>query len=278
MSKSSRLMETTEAKGFLPPLSESDNKARRGRSLILAGSSLFPGAGILTARAALRSGSGYVILAQDQPPFLALSQPDFLVADLSRQGLETLQFSAAAIGPGFGVSDRTEFFIERFQQMKTASLVLDADALTVLARMDSPSLLPSWILTPHEGELARLMNVPSEIIHEDREQWAMKAQEKFGCIVLLKGHGTLIATPAELVRIPTGNSSLAKAGTGDVLTGIITGLLAQGLSPVSAACLGAYAHGLCAELWVADQRDPLGLMASDLLELIPRAFHRLRSL
>src|SRR5690606_26664108 len=128
-----------------------------------------------------------------------------------------------------------------------------------------------------EGELARLMKVPSTTIREDRLGWVQKAQDQWQSVILLKGNGTLVCDGQNLIRIEAGNPALAKAGTGDVLTGLITGLLAQGLSSLEAACLGAFLHGFTADLWVSGGRDPLSLLASDLIEHLPQAMNQIRT-
>ncbi|MNJ92650.1 Bifunctional NAD(P)H-hydrate repair enzyme Nnr [compost metagenome] len=265
-----------EARQLLPKVTRQDNKSSRGRTLIIAGSAEFPGAGILAARAALRSGSGYVLLAQHDPPFLSLEHPDFLMVDLDKHSLGEQHFDAAAIGPGCGVNEKTDRHLQSLFEMQVDRLVVDADALTVMARNTNLERRSTWILTPHEGEMSRLLNIPAEVIREDRAHWVREAQRLFGAIVLLKGHETLIASETELVKIQAGNSALAKSGTGDVLTGIIASFLSQGLAPMQAACLGAFAHGCTADLWVKGGRDPLSMMASDLIEFLPQTLFHIR--
>jgi NAD(P)H-hydrate epimerase len=268
------------ARALLPKVSSADNKATRGRSLLIAGSKSYPGAGVLAARAALRSGSGYAVLAQDAPPFLALENPDFLVVDLQTTRLRDLAFDAVAIGPGCGADEATAIRIRELNDLGCERTVLDADALTVLSAEPLLKVRASWILTPHEGELSRLMGVSADAIRLERSKWVLASQKKYGCVVLLKGHRTLIAhsraDTVELREVRAGNSALAKSGTGDVLTGVITAFLAQGLVPVDAAALGAFVHGEAADLWVAKGRDPLSMLASDLIELLPEALARLR--
>ncbi|MNL49147.1 Bifunctional NAD(P)H-hydrate repair enzyme Nnr [compost metagenome] len=107
--------------------------------------------------------------------------------------------------------------------------------------------------------------------------WAQRAQKKYQARIVLKGPGTLIVSRNRCYQNTSGNTALAKAGTGDVLAGIITAFRAQGLMPLRAACLGVYVHGLCAEIWVSDGNDSLGMMASDLIEILPRALKRIHS-
>lgn len=264
------------ASQLLPQVSPTDNKARRGRCLLLAGSPEYPGAGVLAAKAALRMGSGYVILAQPNIAVSSLQNPDFLLCDLNNKSWEEIKFDAILIGPGFGVNEFTATVIRRLKELHFEKVVLDADALSVCAQEKLFPLPASWIITPHEGELARCLNISSEEIEKNREYFVRLAQEKFQCVVLLKGHHTLIKGASRSYQILSGNAALAKAGTGDILAGMITALRAQGLSPLRAALLGAYLHGACANLWVGSGRDELSLMASDLLGLLPKVIRRVR--
>lgn len=271
------LKKKTAAK-LLPSVSSSDNKATRGRSLILAGSSQYPGAGILAAKAAQRMGSGYVMLAQKNLPAALLENPDFLLCDLNKKSWEKLSWDALLVGPGFGVNTDTEKIIRDLLKTEKDRVILDADALTVCAQKGIFPLRPSWIVTPHAGELSRCLGIPVEEINADRLGAVKKAQALFGCVVLLKGHGTLIANSRRVYQISSGNAALAKAGTGDVLAGVITALRAQGLSATKSALLGAYLHGATANLWVARKQDMLSMTASDVLDYLPQVIYRLRVL
>lgn len=265
-----------KARALLPSRGKSQNKSHGGRSLIIAGSPGYLGASVLAAKAAARSGSGYTILLCNHNTVQPLKNPDFLTAEASPTRLTKIHFDSVGIGPGLGVGTKTEAFIKRLFKMKVPSVVLDADALTVLSKKPSLALAPSWILTPHEGELSRLLKVPTQKLIKARSEYAELAAKRFGCIVLLKGSPTLICDGRHTVKIESGNPALAKAGTGDVLTGLITGFLAQGLHPMEAASLGAFVHGLAADLWVKSGRDHLSLLASDLLEWVPIALAQLR--
>lgn len=271
-----RILNRRGAKKLLPALSESDNKATRGRSLILAGSEEYPGAGILAAKAALRTGSGYVTLAQ-KSIMASLENPDFLLCDLNKKSWVDLKFDAVLVGPGFGVNDFTASIIEELKNRKIEKVILDADAITVCAERNFFPLLPTWIVTPHAGELARCLKTTADDINSNRFEYARKAQDIFQCVVLLKGHRTLITNKnGRIYSIASGNAALAKAGTGDVLAGCITALRAQGLSATRAALLGAYVHGATANLWAARHRDLLSMTASDVIEYIPEILHRIR--
>lgn len=261
-----------KARSLLPKRSASQNKTHGGKTLIVAGSRGMFGAAVLSATAAARMGSGYVTLLTDKA-FPSHRHPDFLIA--TSAGLADWKFSALAIGPGLGTSPRSARLLAQALKLAPPRVVLDADALNLSAQRKLSPFPTSWILTPHEGELARLLGVSSRTIHERRAYYARLAQKKLGCIVLLKGHRTLVATPDRVIEVESGNAALAKAGTGDVLTGMIAGLLAQGLAPTDAACLAAFLHGHLADQWIR-KRDPLTLMASGLLDLLPTELRRLR--
>lgn len=263
---------------LVPSLSQTDNKVRRGKSLIMAGSDEFPGAGILSARAAMRAGSGYVILAHAGLQSSENENPEFLFRDLNQYNWENLKCDAILVGPGFGINAFTASVIEKLKQLKFEKVILDADALTVCAREKLFPLPQSWIVTPHTGELARCLEVSSDEIDREREKFVQKAYDLFNCSVLLKGHHSLICAAQGIYRNLSGNSGLAKSGTGDVLAGIITAFRAQNMTASEALILGTYVHGACANLWWAQKKDPLSLVASDVIELIPKVLFRLRQL
>jgi NAD(P)H-hydrate epimerase len=181
-----------------------------------------------------------------------------------------------AVGPGLGQDPETEIFLRELLRGNSLPAVIDADALNFLARdrglLNDPFMAEKrkrWVLTPHPGEMARLLGTSIEDIQADRVGVARKAGQAWGVTVVLKGSHTVIADPDGQVMInTTGNPGLATGGTGDVLTGLIAGLLAQGLTPVQAAAAGVYAHG-----WAADRigvaRGMSGLIAGDLLDELP---------
>lgn len=269
-----RTFTRTNAKYFLPKISEQDNKSKRGRSLLFAGSKAYQGAGVLAAKAALRAGSGYVTVVQTELVSTALNNPDFIVRSLFDEN--KFSCDAVLVGPGFGVNKKTAEIIATLKKQNVKKVVLDADALTVCAQWQLFPLLPSWIITPHTGELARILNFSSEKIENNREAAVHAAIKLCQCTVLLKGHNTLVGRKNIIYQIRSGNSALAKSGTGDVLAGIITAFRAQGLGSASASLLGAYLHGACADLWVQQSHDPLSMMASDLLELLPLVMKSVR--
>lgn len=265
-----------DARKLIPVRKDTANKSAGGKCLIVAGSAGMFGAAVLSATAAARVGAGYVMLHTDAKNFDSCKNPDFLISDSRNGKIAEIEFSAAAIGPGLGKSASALKLLKELLKIKRVSVVIDADALNLFAANISDPLPANWIATPHEAELARLTGLTVATIRKDRIVAAKKAQKKLGCVVLLKGSKTLVATENRVFEMQSGNKALAKAGTGDVLTGIIAGLLAQGCRPEQAACLGAFFHGFIADEWVNEKNDYLSLMAGDLLQRIPKDLAKLR--
>jgi ADP-dependent NAD(P)H-hydrate dehydratase len=263
------------ARQLLPPTSPEDHKGSRGKSLILAGSKKFPGAGVLAAKAALRVGSGYVYWSE-QTDSTIVELPDVIPFKILRDSWTSLPFSAILIGPGFGTGPRTEKILRSLKAQKSRVVIVDADALTVCAQKKLFPVPDSWILTPHPGELAHCLGISSQEVQKNRYQAISRAQTEWGGIVLLKGSSTLICDGKRTIRIPVGNEALAKSGTGDVLAGIITAFRAQGLTALKATLLGAYVHGLTSALWKNQGKDLLSMTASDVIELLPLVLQSLR--
>lgn len=284
MSRKSNLRKIMRAdvRRHLPRRTEKQNKSHGGRSLIVAGSARYLGAAVLSAQAAARIGSGYVTIAAADGSHLRkfiAKNPDFLMCDFDAAFLQSdlrSQYSAIALGPGLGNKLSVRRLVWRLVKklsLTSIPVVLDADAINAVAQFHTKSdgHFPEWwIMTPHEGELARLLKVSAKHIHANREKYVRIAKAKFGCVVVLKGDRTLIASGSRVWRNTSGNSALAKAGTGDVLTGIITGLLAQNVAAEEAAKLGVYLHGLQADRWIKTGNDHLSLMASDLISRLPK--------
>jgi len=233
-----------------------------------------PGAAVLCARAAARTGAGYVYLCVPSAFYQCVEHPDFIPRTRHPFPTDLAQANATVFGPGVGVTATSLKFLKRLYALNVP-VVLDADGLSMLAK--TPRTLPSnWILTPHEAEMGRLIGEPSAWVAKNRVQAVRRAQKRYSCVVLLKGHGTLVCSARHLWRVDAGNPALAKAGTGDVLSGILGALIAQGLSSEEAACLGAYLHGSLADRWVQSHRDELSLLASDLVDQLPEGLAALR--
>ena len=194
---------------------------------------------------------------------------------------EVLEFVAdkqvLAVGPGLGTADSTVELIRRIVLQAAVPLILDADGVNAFGG-DLDSLAErqgDLVLTPHPGELARLLGTTSAEIQSDRLASARDAARRSGAVVVLKGWQTLVAEPRGTVFVnPTGNPGMATGGTGDVLTGILAGLVSLGLSCTQAACLAVYVHGRAGDL-AADQRGETSLAAADLLASLPRVLQEL---
>lgn len=264
------------ARKNLPTRHNADNKTRGGKALVVAGSAGMRGAAILTATAAARCGAGYVYIHSEKKNLSAQYHPDFLEFD-SPKDLKKNPPTAVAVGPGLQTSKSTRLWITTLAQLRFPYVVLDAHALSVLPDLGNKiQLPPTWILTPHEGELGKLLHVSSQKICKDRLRYAQMAQKKWGCTVLLKGYETLALNSEEIWKVQSGTPALAKAGTGDVLTGMILAFLSQGLKSTAAACLAAYIHGKMASDWVQSGHDVISLMASDLLKQLPTSLKKIR--
>ena len=258
----------------LPQRKADDHKAKQGHLLILAGHDGFWGAGQLASLSAYRMGAGYVTWAGkgESPPLDSV--PEVLTKKISDKNLFENK-TAVVIGPGLGVHPETKNLI--FELKKTNLPVLvDADAFTVCVQENLFPLPSNWVVTPHSGELARLFGIKGQDIDSDRLSFSQKAFQQIGALVLLKGLHSILVDQEKCFIIPTGNSALAKAGTGDVLSGFIGALIARSLSTFTATAVGAFIHGKLADEWVESGRDADTLMAQDLKELLPFVLTKLR--
>ena len=266
----------------LPKRGTTTNKSDHGHALIIAGSSGTWGAGVLSSMAAYRMGAGYVTLAAKEEASHNVFRdvlhdcPDVLTSVVTDNKLwEKPKWNAVAIGPGLGRDDETFELLKKLKNFPKVPVVVDADALTVIAEKKMGPLPENWILTPHAGELSRILGVTAKDIESDRFRYALDASKVLGCHVLLKGFRTVLAYQGKCWVILSGNSALAKAGTGDVLTGMIVALLAQKLSSARAAACAAYVHGRVADEWVRSGQDSKSLLASDIREFLPGLLARL---
>jgi len=297
--------------GWLPERSPDAHKGTFGRTMIAAGSLNYTGAAYLAGAAATRAGAGLVTMALPsviqsavathlaEATYVLLPHAMGVVsvaaADVLREALEG--YDALLIGPGLGQERETVDFLERLlggherqrsmgflrneESAKAAAslppTVIDADALNILAGWeDWPERLPpGTVLTPHPGEMARLMGVSIEQVQADRVGVAQRQAKAWGQVVVVKGAHTIVAAPDGRATIePFANPGLATAGTGDVLAGAIVALRAQGLGAFEAAVGGAFVHGLAGEI-AREEMGTVGMVAGDVLARLPRAFDRL---
>lgn len=266
-----------EARRLLPRRPRDAHKGAGGHVLVIGGARGMPGAARMAGEAAYRSGAGLVTIATDpaHAPVLNAGRPELIVHGVQdKLALGTLLAKAGcvAVGPGLGQD-------EWGQEMLAAALesahplVVDADALNLLAR--DPVHREDWVLTPHPGEAARLIGVSAAEVQADRLTAVRAVCARYGGTCVLKGSGTLVAThrEAELFLCDRGNPGMASGGMGDVLTGIIAALIAQGVAPPDAARLGVWLHASAGD--AAAQEGEHGVLASDLLAALRAVLHRL---
>ncbi|MBI3971634.1 MAG: NAD(P)H-hydrate dehydratase [Chloroflexi bacterium] len=295
-------LEASDAARLLPARPDDSHKGTFGTVLVVAGSNRYVGAAYLTGAAAVRAGAGLVTLALPRHAQLALAgrsvETTFLPLpdDPAVPGcltprhlgllLETaLGYDAVALGPGLGSEDATvdlvRLLLERLAADEGApSVLVDADGLNAIAKSgDWPRpAAPKWVLTPHPGEMSRLTGVPVRDVQADRLGIARESARRWGQILVLKGAPSIVAAPGGTAHLSAfANAALATAGSGDVLSGIIGGLLAQRCPPHEAALAGVYVHGLAGELW-RSAHGAAGLAVSQLAELIPHAERHVRAL
>lgn len=281
-------IEKDDVKMGIPQRKTDGNKSSFGRVFIVTGSIGMTGSGCLAAKAALRTGAGLVYIGVPsaltniyegnvtESITIPLKDTEFGTLDCESKNdiLKIIEkCDVTALGPGLSTDKNiSEIVFEVIKQAKKP-LILDADALNVISEnIDVLKLLKApAILTPHPGEMARLLNVTVLEIQANRIETAKEFACKYKVIVVLKGSGTIVALPDGNVYInPTGNSGMATAGTGDVLTGVISGLVAQGASCESAAVSGVYLHGLAGDLAKEDKGE-YGMIAGDVVENLPYA-------
>lgn len=275
------------------------NKGQFGHVTVFAGSTGFVGAPTLAAEAAARTGAGLVTLAVPEglqnaamtrvsPVVMTKGLPQTKEGTFAFEAIEAAlklaaKGAAAALGPGLGGpdNDETQAFVREFVTRCAVPLVIDADALNCLALEPDrgvsvlKSRTAATVLTPHPGEMGRLLGIDTKTVQADRRGAVEQAARDYGVTVLLKGARTLIAAPdGRLAVNTTSNPGMATGGAGDTLTGIISALLAGKLGDWESAVAGAYVHGLAGDLQAAAQGGPAGLIATDLIDLLPAALAR----
>lgn len=285
------LLDDPSMKRLVPVRPAYSHKGHYGHVLVVACSAGKTGAGLLAAQAGLATGAGLVTLGAPQslaPSLYGAVREEMLLplADdgggaLTSGALEAvLEFIARhkatlAIGPGLGRNTATMEFVRRIVGSCTTPMVIDADALYALELGMPGTLRAPAILTPHPGEFSRLSSIDVKTIEQDRIGAAMSFAKETGVHLVLKGTPTVIAHPDGSSRVnPLGNPGMAKGGVGDALTGMIAGLMAQGLSPMEASALGVYLHSMSADLAV-EKKEMRSVLASDIICTIPLAFRRL---
>lgn len=271
---------------------DDSNKGTLGSLLCICGSYGMAGAAIMAGKAALRCGIGllkiavpksiypvcatnilesvYYPLEETSNGVISSKNTDFLLEMCEKS-------SAVVIGCGLSVCDETKNLVQSVITNCEKPLVIDADALNCIC--NKPEILKNLkapaIITPHPGEMARLLHSTPKTVNSNRENTAIDFAKKFGVVTVLKGAGTIIASPDGEVYINhTGNSGMATGGSGDVLSGIIGSLLAQGASPINAAAAGVFLHGTIGDL-AAEKLGKISMLPTDMIDMIPTAYLKL---
>ncbi len=280
------------AAALLPERPEAGHKGTFGHLFVIAGSRGFTGAMRLSCEAASRSGVGLVTAGVPYPlgdvaasmlvEAMSLRLPATEAESISQDAFEAaVRFAAGTqavlLGPGLSRHPETVGFVHDFAAHCPVPLVVDADGLNALS--ESPAILHEMqspcVLTPHPGEMARLLSTSTAEVQQDRSGAATAFAREYGCVVVLKGHGTIVAAPdGKTAQNTTGNEGLGSGGTGDVLAGLLGGLAAQGMGLFDAACLAVYVHGLAGDL-AAREYTARAMIARDLIAMLPAAWKTL---
>jgi NAD(P)H-hydrate epimerase len=275
----------------LKPRPVDGHKGTFGRVCVIAGSIGMTGAAALVGRAALRAGAGLVrlataksalpIVASIEPSYTTLPLAEDAAGRISAKALDAILTAAEdndvlAIGPGIGQSAGLRSVVETLIQQEGLRLVIDGDGLNNLSKLVGwpKKRKADLVLTPHPGEMKRLWSgLFREDMPEDRQQTATRVAESAQAVVALKGAGTVVTDGRRLYVNTTGNPGMATAGAGDVLTGVTTALMGQGLSSFDAMVLGVYVHGLAGDI-AAGRLGQVSVMATDIIDDLPEAFKR----
>lgn len=264
------------AKQCVQPRRANSHKGSHGHALLLAGNTGKMGAAIIAAKACLRAGVGLLTVGVPEHTQIILHTvlPEAMVLDREQDSLFYQQYQSIGIGPGLGVGARSIAQVSALLESNHQRIVLDADALNILSmHPDLMQLVPAQtIFTPHPKEFDRLFGQFDN--DAQRREKALAVSTTNGWVILLKGYQSFVAANGMGTFNTTGNAGLAKGGSGDCLTGIITALLAQGYSAVNATRLGVFLHGLAADLALENQSME-SLLATDVIEYLGKAFKQL---
>jgi ADP-dependent NAD(P)H-hydrate dehydratase / NAD(P)H-hydrate epimerase len=278
------LLTAETAAALIPERLPDAHKGTSGHLLLLAGSRGLSGAAVLAARGALRAGAGLVtaaivaserqVITASLPEALTLSLPESPDGQLGPDAYSLLEkyraargIDALAMGPGLSVRPPVGDIVRSIVDDWTLPMVLDADALNSRSADDLRGC-EEVVITPHPGEMARLLKRSIAEVQAQRVQVAERAAKDWSVVCVLKGHQTVVTDGTQTFINTTGNPAMASGGMGDVLTGVIGALLAQGASPLNAACAGVFLHGLAADRAAVSDR---GLLASDVADALPLA-------
>lgn len=260
----------------LPNRIENSNKSTFGRVLNIAGSDYMPGAAYLSSISALKIGCGYCLLATSEQARAAIAAKTSNLVFVDRKFLKKYIQSADVIQIGCGLGQESygqKIFHDFLKYANPETpIIVDADGLNLVSKNPIDFINKGFknvIFTPHPKEASRLLNVDNVL--DNIEEAAKFISEQYNCVTVLKTHSTFVYSPDGKSYVnTTGNNSMAKAGSGDVLTGIISGLVAQNMNLFEASCLGVYLHGLCGDI-AKNELTEYSVMAEDLISSIPKA-------
>lgn len=274
----------SKVSSIIPEREQISHKSTFGRVVNIAGCKVYPGAAYLSSVSALKTGCGFLSLAcvESIIPIVASMAPEITYIPLksdesgcidSNNLITNLdEYDVISIGCGLNTRPSTcDFVFDLISKIsQNQKLIIDADGINIIAKNAGNICIKNAVLTPHPKELSRLLNVDINEILDNREKYARITSQTYDCITVLKGHNTIVTDGEKIFINQTGNSALAKAGTGDVLTGIISALLAQRVKPFEAAIAGVYIHGLAGDI-ASDDMTQYSVLASDIIDYIPFA-------
>ncbi len=282
------LIDNSMVKSLIRKRKKISHKGTYGRIGIIAGSLGMTGASFLASQATLRSGSGLVftITPKSLSHIMEIKTTEIIVKPVEDEGrgyftnsslkeiLETIdKMDAIALGPGIGIDDKRIKIVEEILQYSKIPIILDSDGINCIAKKPKTLIrrIGETIITPHPGEMARLLNISIDEVQSNRIKYAKKASERFGVITVLKGANTIVSDMSGNIYMnTTGNAGMATAGSGDVLTGIISSFIGQKFGVLNSALAGVYIHGLAGDL-AANDKGQYGMISSDIIEKLPYA-------
>ena len=259
---------------ILNPRKQDSHKGNYGHAIIIAGSKGKMGAAVIAAKACLRSGVGLLTVntPTEERYILQTAVPEAMLV-MREHKLDLSIFSAACIGPGIGTNEKAKELVTYLLNQFNKPLLIDADGLNIVAcNQLFDKIRAGTILTPHQVEFDRLFGINNS--HEERISKAIEVAKLHSLVIVLKGHHTLVTHCGEKFINNTGNAGLAKGGSGDALSGIITSFLAQGYSSFEAAKLGVYLHGLAADI-ALDKQSMESLLVTDVIDRLGDAFKKI---
>lgn len=275
-----------EVKNILVNREKNSHKGTYGRIGVVGGSKGMSGAPFLTSSAALRTGSGlvYSLVPDSISNILEIKSTEAIIKSFkgneegfSKTNIEDLlefisKLDAIALGPGLGIDEERIKLVTKLLEQINCPVVLDADGINCISKEREilSTIKQPIVLTPHPKEFSRLIGIDIKEIQSNRRKYSMEFTKRYDVILVLKGHKTIVCDRNNFYENSTGNPGMSTAGSGDVLTGIITSLIGQGIEPFESAKLGTFLHGLAGDI-AKDDKGEYGLIASDILESIPYA-------